>query len=245
MSPVPSPVRRVLALLGALAVVVTAAVVGAVAVTDGDDDGSTDPAAPTASAPGPAALNPVVDASSFRPVAVNSLDPDPLPVPERPPEDPYADVPVPEIGQVEIPEIGLVHPIFEGITLTVIDNGPGHWPGSALPGRRGNTVFPGHRTTHSQPFHDLDRLAPGDEIVFRTPDGVHTYAVRETHVVAPTDMWVVDQTETPTVTLVACHPKGSARQRIVVKGDLLRSEPSPAARAAADRLGALTAQLAA
>jgi sortase A len=239
--------RRVLGLVGALALVTAAAVVGTLAVTDGGDgDSATEVVATSStSAGGAAALNPVVDASSFRPVAVNSLDPDPLPVPERPPQDPYADVPVPEIGQLEIPAIGLVHPIFEGITLTVIDNGPGHWPGSALPGRRGNAVFPGHRTTHSHPFYDLDRLAPGDEIVFRSPDGVHTYAVSETLVVAPTDMWVVDQTETPTVTLIACHPKGSARQRIVVKGDLVRSEPSAAARAAAERLGALTAQLAA
>jgi sortase A len=86
-------------------------------------------------------------------------------------------------------------------------------------------VFPGHRTTYSRPFHDLDRLAPGDEIVFDMPDGEHVYAVRETIVVDPTALWVVDQTDTPTVTLIACHPKGSARQRIVVQGDLVRTVP--------------------
>ena len=116
----------------------------------------------------------------------------------------------------------------EGVWLTVLNEGPGHWPNSAQPGARGNTVFPGHRTTYSRPFHDLDQLAPGDEIAFDMPDGRHVYAVRETIIVDPTALWVVDQTETPTVTLIACHPKGSARERIVVKGDLVRSEPHSA-----------------
>ncbi|HEX5614915.1 MAG TPA: class E sortase, partial [Acidimicrobiia bacterium] len=120
----------------------------------------------------------------------------------------------------------LDHTVYEGIWLTVIDEGPGHWPGSAMPGERGNTVFPGHRVTNSRPFYDLDQLVPGDEVIFRTADGEFTYAVTGTQIVVPTDMWVVNPTETPTMTLIACHPKGSARQRIVVKGDLVRSSPT-------------------
>jgi sortase A len=149
----------------------------------------------------------------------------PLPVPEAPPEDPYANVPVTQIGTISIPKIGLEHAVYEGVTLTVIDNGPGHWPGSAMPGRRGNTVFPGHRVTHSHPFLNLDLLAPGDEVTFRMPDGTFTYAVTGTQIVIPTDLWVIDQTPEKTMTLIACHPKHSAQQRIVVKGNLVRSEP--------------------
>jgi sortase A len=152
----------------------------------------------------------------------------PLPVPERPPDDPYADVPVRRIGSISIPKIGLEHDVYEGIWLTVLDVGPGHWPGSALPGERGNTVFPGHRVTHSHPFLDIDQLAPGDEVTFRMAHGTFTYAVTGTQIVVPTDMWVVDQTEEKTMTLIACHPKHSARQRIVVKGNLVRSVPNPA-----------------
>ena len=150
---------------------------------------------------------------------------EPLPVPEAPPADAYARSPIVDIGAINIPKIGVSHRLYEGITLTVINRGPGHWPGSAMPGQRGNTVFPGHRTTYSRPFHDLDKLAPGDEVIFDMPDGNYVYHVRETLIVAPTDLWVVDQTETPTFTLIACHPKGSARQRIVVKGDLVASYP--------------------
>jgi sortase A len=151
----------------------------------------------------------------------------PLPVPSRPPKDPYAAVPVTQIGSISIPKIGLEHPIYEGIWLTVIDHGPGHWPGTARPGQRGNTVFPGHRVTHSHPFLNLDKLAPGDQIIFHMPGVDDVYAVRQTIIVKPTDMWVVDQTPTATVTLIACHPKHSARERIVVKGDLVASIPKP------------------
>lgn len=183
-------------------------------------------------------LNPVANIT-FAPVSVDPADPDPLPVPQDPPEDPYADVEVPEIGAIEIPAIGLSHPVFEGVTLTAINRGPSHWPGAALPGRRGNSVFPGHRTTYSRPFHDLDRLAPGDQVVFRTPDGVHTYEVSETIIVDPTEMWVVDQTDESTFTLIACHPKGSAAQRIVVKGTLVSTQPSDGAIRAAQRVADL------
>ena len=52
-----------------------------------------------------------------------------LPQPDPAPDDPYAPTPIVQVGVIEIPKIGLVHPVFEGITLTVIDHGPGHWPG--------------------------------------------------------------------------------------------------------------------
>jgi sortase A len=156
----------------------------------------------------------------------------PLPMPEDAPEDPYADVPVVQIGTISIPKIGLVHPMYEGVWLTVLDHGPGHWPGSAEPGRRGNTVVAGHRVTHTQPFLDLDQLVPGDKVIFRMPNGVFTYAVTGTTIVTPDEISIVYPTTTPTMTLFACHPKHSAAERIVVKGKLVSSRPKPAGRTA-------------
>jgi sortase A len=167
-----------------------------------------------------------------------------LPDPTRPPSDPYEDVAVRRLGTIAIPSIGLEHDVFEGVWLTVIDRGPGHWPGSALPGQTGNSVFPGHRVTHSHPFLDLDRLGAGDEIRFSMGNGEFVYRVRETLIVSPKDMWVVDQTTTPEVTLIACHPKHSARQRIVVKGDFVTATPSAAARAAANTIATAAGDLA-
>jgi sortase A len=51
------------------------------------------------------------------------------------------------------------------------------------------------------------------------------YSVTGTQIVTPTDLWVIDPTPKPTVTLIACHPKHSAAQRIVVKGDLIADIP--------------------
>ena len=151
-----------------------------------------------------------------------------LPQPTPPPADPYADVPVTQIGTIEIPKIGLVHPIFEGVWLTVVDHGPGHWPGSARPGQIGNAVFAGHRVTHTHPFLDLDLLAPGDKVIFDMPHGVYTYVVTTITIVDPTAISITDPTRTPTMTLFACNPKHSAAQRIVVKGRLVSSHRTAA-----------------
>jgi sortase A len=203
-------------LLVALAIVIAAAATVAFVQHDGGE-----PAAET-----PLLVAPRTTSTTTTTIAPSTTTTVP-PLPSRPPSDPYAAVPVTQIGSISIPKIGLDHPIYEGIWLTVIDHGPGHWPGTALPGQRGNTVFPGHRVTHSHPFLNLDKLAPGDQIIFHMPGVDHVYVVRQTIIVKPTDMWVVDQTPTATVTLIACHPKHSARERIVVKGDLVASIPKP------------------
>jgi sortase A len=148
-----------------------------------------------------------------------------LPQPERAPLDPYAPTPLVEVGSIEIPKIGLEHVVYEGITLTVLDHGPGHWPGSAMPCKIGNTVFPGHRVTHSRPFYNIDLLKPGDEIIFHMPKRDCVYSVTRTQIVYPEDVWVTDPTTKPTATIIACHPKHSAAQRIVVKGDLVANIP--------------------
>jgi sortase A len=125
------------------------------------------------------------------------------------------------IGSIEIPKIGLVHPIYEGITLNNIDFGPSHWPGSAMPGDVGNAVFAGHRVTHTHPFRDIDRLARGDEVVFTINGRRSAYVVTGSQVVRPQDMFIVNATPTATATLFACHPPHSARYRYVVHLDLV------------------------
>jgi sortase A len=151
----------------------------------------------------------------------------PLPQPTPPPANPYADVPVTQIGTIAIPRIGLLHPIFQGVWLTVVDHGPGHWPGSAMPGRVGNSVFAGHRVTHTHPFLNLDQLAVGDKVIFDMSYGVFTYAVTSITIVLPDDIGITDPTPTPTITLFACNPKHSAAQRIVVKGKLVARKAKP------------------
>lgn len=152
--------------------------------------------------------------------------PAPRATPVAPPKEPRAATPIVQVGEIRIPKIGLVHPVYEGVTLTVIDRGPGHWPGSAMPGQLGNMVFAGHRVTHSKPFRNIDRLVPGDEVIFQTNDGVFTYHVTGHEIVTPRDVHIVNPTPDATMTLFACHPPGSARQRYVVRGVFASSSPA-------------------
>jgi len=141
--------------------------------------------------------------------------------PIAPPADAHASEPVIELGTLAIPKIGVEMTMYEGIRLTTLDFGPGHWPGSAMPGQNGNVVVAGHRTSKHRVFRDVDQLVEGDEIVFTDDQGSHTYAVRSIEVVEPTAVWIVEPTDTPTATLFACHPPGSTAQRIVVFADLV------------------------
>jgi sortase A len=145
--------------------------------------------------------------------------PAPRTKPAPPPPNPTAKVPIVKIGEIRIPKIGLVHPVYEGVTLTVVDKGPGHWPGSAVPGQLGNAVFAGHRVTHSHPFRNVDKLVAGDEIQFVMPNGTFTYRMTKQQIVNPADTWIVNPTQTATLTLFACHPPGSAAKRIVIRGE--------------------------
>jgi sortase A len=237
------PRRRFL--YGALGTAILGASGVGAAVLIADDGSVSSPGDPNAAGTG-ASTAPTTSTTAPKTTATIPVVDDPtldLPQPDGPPSDAYAAVPINQIGTIAIPRIGLDHAVYEGIWLTVLDEGPGHWPGSAMPGQTGNTVFPGHRVTHSHPFRRLDELAPGDEITFTTANGTHTYRVRETLIVSPKDLWVVEPNATPEVTLVACHPPHSARQRIVVKGDLDRSTPNPAAADAAQQIADAAASI--
>lgn len=143
------------------------------------------------------------------------------------PANEYAPEPVQEIGTIEIPKIGLRHRVMNGITMRNIDLGPSHWPGTAMPGEVGNTVFAGHRVTKTKPFRNIDQLVPGDEVIFGIGGRRSVYTVTGSKVVLPTALEIVDPTPTATGTLFACHPPGSAKYRYVVLLALV--EPAPLA----------------
>lgn len=142
-----------------------------------------------------------------------------LPQPMAAPE-PRADEPIFEFGTIDLPSLGISKSLFEGVSLTVLDHGPGHWPGTAMPGHLGNVVIGGHRTSHDRPFRHIDELVPGDEVVFTTAEGRFVYKVTSTEVVPPDAIWIIDQTAAYTATLFACHPAGSTKERIVVHLEL-------------------------
>jgi sortase A len=145
-----------------------------------------------------------------------------LPVPEPPPVEDGSTDPLVVVGQIEIPRLALDRTIHEGVRLSTVDHGPGHWPGTALPGGLGNVVLAGHRVSQNADFRDLDQLAPGDEVIFTTKRGRrHVYHVVSTEIVEPEAIRIIDQTYSRTATLFACHPPGSVAQRIVVHLELV------------------------
>ena len=137
------------------------------------------------------------------------------------------------ITKISIPAAGLKPTVVvEGTGASALRAGAGHYPNTPLPGEEGNVAIAGHRTTYGKPFANLDHLKPGDEILLETPLGKYTYKVsKDPFVVQPTDFSVIAQTPGKTLTLTTCHPKGSARQRLIVKADLVSetaNQPAPA-----------------
>jgi sortase A len=108
------------------------------------------------------------------------------------------------------------------VTTRDLKKGPGHFPDTPLPGQLGNSAIAGHRTTYGQPFHNVDKLDNGDEIIVTTPAGRFVYRVTGQQIVSPSDYQVVATTDPSraTITLTSCHPKWSASQRIIITGEL-------------------------
>jgi sortase A len=132
-------------------------------------------------------------------------------------------IPQPASGEpllrLEIPAIGRDDIVVPGVTMNDLQNGPGHYPDTPLPGQLGNAAIAGHRTTYGAPFFDVDQLRPGDEIITTLLNGDRfVYEVTSTEIVSASDYWVVT-TRDPDIaelTLTSCHPKFTARERIVV-----------------------------
>jgi sortase A len=125
------------------------------------------------------------------------------------------------VAMIEIPKIDVTKFVVEGVDPENLKVGPGHYPGTPLPGERGNAAIAGHRTTYGAPFYDLNELSPGDEIVVTTAAGRFEYEVSETLIVDPMEgVWVINNTTDDRLTLTTCHPRFSAAQRLVVVGKL-------------------------
>lgn len=129
------------------------------------------------------------------------------------------------LTRIVIPDIDVDVVVVEGTTASALRAGAGHYPSTPLPCEIGNVGIAGHRTTYGRPFHNVDRLEPGSRITLETPIGSCTYEVTaEPFAVSPTQVDVVANTpDEATLTLTTCHPKGSARQRLIVKAKLVES----------------------
>ena len=67
--------------------------------------------------------------------------------------------------------------VLEGATDKILESGPGHYKGTALPGEPGNFSVAGHRVGKGAPFNDLDLLSSCDAIVVETHTDWFIYRV--------------------------------------------------------------------
>ena len=95
----------------------------------------------------------------------------------------------------------------EGVQRDDLKKGPGHYPGTPLPGRSATPRSPATAPRTAHPFYNLDKLAPGDKIMVQTFAGTFTYVVYKTpFAVKPTAYCVVANTPDAQLTLTSCNP---------------------------------------
>lgn len=141
------------------------------------------------------------------------------------------------VGRLEIPAIDVDYIVSMGVDLETLRSGPGLFPTNPLPGQPGNTAIAGHRATFDAPFNRLDELVPGDEVVVTTVQGTFRYSVvghpvigpdgeefngeeLGYYIVEPTAVEILNDRGDNRITLMGCHPRYGATQRIVVEATL-------------------------
>ena len=119
------------------------------------------------------------------------------------------------VARVVSAKIGLDAIVLEGVSDDELNAGPGHFPGSALPGDAGNAVISAHRDRH---FNHVDGLSIGDTVITETDTRRTTWVVTQRRVIdknAP----ALFRTPDPTLTLTTCWPMryiGSAPDRLII-----------------------------
>ena len=128
------------------------------------------------------------------------------------------------VGRLTILSANINHYVVFGATNKKLEYGPGYILGTSLPGSGGNFAIAGHRTTYGAPFGNLDRVQVGETIIFQTNTNQYKYKVIDVKIISPEDNYVLENYGDDRITLTTCHPKFSAKQRLVVIGQLEKVE---------------------
>ncbi|MFD0567221.1 class E sortase [Kitasatospora saccharophila] len=178
---------------------------------------------------------------AYGPPAPPPAAPAPAPAPAAP-GAPAAPEPGAELGTLTIPrleqlDLPATFTVREGVDRgTVLDSGAvGHYADTQLPGEQGNLGLAAHRNGHGEPFRHLDRLAPGDQVVLRTPGAVYTYTLdRELPETGADNYEVLDPVPAQAgytspgryLTLTTCTPEFTSLYRLVWWGHLVSEAPT-------------------
>ncbi len=130
------------------------------------------------------------------------------------------------LAVLSIPRIGLEAPVLAGTDDLTLNRAVGLIEGTPRPGEAGNSGIAGHRDGF---FRGLKDVVAGDVLEVRSLSGRHSYVVESIRIVQPEDVWVLEPTPSPVLTLVTCYPfyfVGSAPQRYIVRA-VKRDEAAP------------------
>ncbi len=125
-----------------------------------------------------------------------------------------------QFGELFIPKLDALLPIYEGTGEEELDLGVGHYAGSVLPGERDNCVLSGHRDTV---FRRLGEVGEGDVLIVRTQMGEFKYVVKKIRIVDKEDRTVIVSRPKAALTVSTCYPFeyiGSAPQRYILVASL-------------------------
>jgi sortase A len=121
------------------------------------------------------------------------------------------------LAKLEIERLGMSLVVLQGSDARTLDKSIGHVESTALPGEMGNIGIAGHRNTH---FRKLEGIRPGDVIKLETGEDEFRYTVEWIRLFTPDDLYVLDASHGPAVTLITCFPfkyVGNAPQRFIVR----------------------------
>jgi sortase A len=142
----------------------------------------------------------------------------------RQPASAAAPAPGTLLGRLAAPSVKMSTTVLEGSDDATLSRGSGHIEDTPLPGQPGNAGIAGHRDTT---FRPLRNIHVGDALEFTTADRLYRYRISKTLIVGPDDIYVLDPTDQPTLTLVTCYPfefVGHAPRRFIVQAQLVGEE---------------------
>lgn len=128
------------------------------------------------------------------------------------------------LGRLEAPTVKMSTNMLEGSDDGTLSRGAGHIEDTPYPGQAGNIGVAGHRDTV---FRPLRNIKVGDPLELTTANRLYRYKISKTIIVGPDDVYVLDPTEKPTLTLVTCYPFeyiGHAPKRFIVQAQLVGDE---------------------
>ena len=124
--------------------------------------------------------------------------------------------------------------VVQGTGLPQLALGPGHVPGTALPGQLGNFAVAGHRVTAGNPFWSLPSLRAGNLVYVETVAGTYEYRVVAKPVLVSADDTAMlaavpgrpgQRPRQRLITLITCDPPWTGTNRVIVTGALVATLP--------------------